>query len=121
MDSELFGSRVIDKNVEIVSSQTSDRLLSSTSTSLGPRLTVPTSVSLTDKTPTPTKLLQGIDDIGLFQDEADDEEHRQKKVEELKDRLVGNPFDEHFRKATQMQKDGAAASSANECHQKQVE
>ena len=132
MDSKMFVSRVSNKSVEIVSSQpistdlnrsrtiSSDHLLSSTSTSLGPRLTVPTSVHLTDKTPTPTKLLQGIDDIGLFQDEDDDEEHRQKKVDELKDRLAGNPFDEHFRKATQMQKEGAAASSTNENNQTKV-
>lgn len=78
----------------------------------GPRLTVPKVLVLTDKTPTPTKLLQAVDEIGLFQDEDDDDLDRKKKVFELKDRLSGqNPFDEHFRKATLKQKDGIFAEA----------
>ena len=99
-----------DKSVDMLSSlQRSDHndvvASKSMSTSVGgPRLNVPKILVINDKTPTPTKLLQAVDEIGLFQDEDEDEEHRQKKVDMLKDRLVGNPFDEHFRKATQMQK-----------------
>ncbi len=76
-----------------------------------------------DKTPTPTKLLQSIEEIGLFVDDDDidvsNAKDRQKKVDALKDRLVENPFDEHFRKATQMQKE-AAIFSGNESADKQV-
>ena len=77
-----------------------------------------------DKTPTPTKLLQSIEEIGLFVDDDDIDvgvaKDRQKTVDALKDRLVENPFDEHFRKATQMQKEAASIYSANGDNEKQV-
>ena len=123
----VIGLSGIDKGVSNLRSQASDRMLghgltsttsSSMTTSTGPRLNVPKILVITDKTPTPTKLLQAVDEIGLFQDEDEDEERRQKNVDLLKDRLVGNPFDEHFRKATQMQKEGLC--SGNEQCEKKV-
>lgn len=73
-----------------------------------------------DKTPTPTKLLQSIEEIGLFVDDDDIDADRQKSVDALKDRLVENPFDEHFRKATQMQKESASIYSGSGENEKQV-
>ena len=127
MNDQIIGSSGVEKGVGHLRSESSDHLLSDGLTSPvssvmsagnGPRLSVPNILEITDKTPTPTKLLQAVDEIGLFQDEDEDEEHRQKNVELLKDRLVGNPFDEHFRKATQMQKDGL--SNENEKREKKV-
>ena len=128
MNEQIIGSSGIDKVVSNLRSEASDRMLGHgltstnssgmSSTSTGPRLNVPKILVITDKTPTPTKLLQAVDEIGLFQDEDEDEERRQKNVDLLKDRLVGNPFDEHFRKATQMQKEGLC--SGNEQCEKKV-
>ena len=128
MNEQIIGSSGIDKGVGNPLREASDRMLGHgltstnssgmSSTSTGPRLNVPKILVITDKTPTPTKLLQAVDEIGLFQDEDEDEERRQKNVDLLKDRLVGNPFDEHFRKATQMQKKGLC--SGNEQCEKKV-
>jgi hypothetical protein len=46
----------------------------------------------------------GSNDFSAFStddDYDDDDVDRQKRVDELKERLVENPFDEHFRKAAQ--------------------
>ena len=74
-----------------------------------------------DKTPTPTKLLQSIDEIGLFVDDEDiADKRRQKQVDALKERLIENPFDEHFRKATLLAKEGTAIGAGSEENGKQV-
>ncbi len=121
MDDQIMGHSSDNKNVDLMSLQRGDHndgsASKSMSSTMGPRLNVPKILVINDKTPTPTKLLQAVDEIGLFQDEDDDDEHRQKKVDMLKDRLVGNPFDEHFRKATQMQK---GISGGNDQSQQKV-
>ena len=122
MDDQIMCHSSDNKNVDLMSLQRSDHndggvASKSMSTIVGPRLNVPKILVINDKTPTPTKLLQAVDEIGLFQDEDDDDEHRLKKVDMLKDRLAGNPFDEHFRKATQMQK---GISGGNDQSQQKV-
>jgi hypothetical protein len=123
MDDQIMGHSSNDKNVDLLALQRSDHndgvASKSMSSNVGPRLNVPKILVINDKTPTPTKLLQAVDEIGLFQDEDEDEEHRLKKVDMLKDRLVGNPFDEHFRKAAQMQK--GISGGGNDQNQQKVE